>query len=160
MTPDQIITDVETVARDLARLRQELDRTLGRLADTELQLKDVRTERDQEHEHAEALQTERDREHQLAEALKTALANSAAIEQAIGIIAEKAGVSIPEARAKLKERSSDTRQTVSSVAERIIAGHEQAHLGPGDPEVARLLAAAGIPAEFWKNLTLNGAIFE
>ena len=161
MTPDQIISDIETVSAELARLRQELDRVLGRLADTELQLKDVRSERNHEHDVAEGLKAERDEEHGLVEELRTILANNVAIEQAIGIIAEKAHVDVTEARSRLKGFSRDHDSKMRAVAAAIVAGQNpKAALVPGDPSVAELVAAAGIPLEFWNNLTLNGAIFE
>jgi hypothetical protein len=164
MTPDQIINDVEDVADDLARLRTEIDRVvsrlLGRLADTELQLEDVRSERDQEHQLAESLKAALANSERLAASLKTAIDNGAAIEQAIGVIAEKAGIGIPEARSRLKSYSRGTRQHISAVAANIIAGKDPASLRHGAPDVGRIIAAAGIPLDFWNGLTLNGAIFE
>lgn len=146
MNTELTITHVEEVSTGLAQLREQFERLVGRLADAELQLQDVRSERDEEHA--------------LAEALKTALANSAAIEQAIGIIAEKAGVSIPEARQKLKGYSRDHDQKMRAVAERLVAGVDPKSPSFGDPETARLIVETGIPLEFWNALTLNGAIFE
>jgi hypothetical protein len=165
MTPDQIINDVENVADDLARLRTEIDRVvsrlLGRLADTELQLEDVRSERDQEHQLAESLKAKLANSERLAASLQTAAANSAAIEAAVGIIAGKTGLGIPEAKARLKSHARDTRQTIHAVADRLLAAQDPANLDRGTgSEAKRIIASAGIPLTFWNALTLNGAIFE
>jgi len=127
------------------------------LADKDLQLADVRRERDEEHRRAE-------HEHQLAEALQVALANSVTIEQAVGIVAEKAGVGIEEAKARLKRRSRDTRQRIDALAARVVATREPVCSRP-DPEVDRIIVAAvgrpdGVPIAFWDALTLNGEIFK
>lgn len=146
MNSEQTITHVEQVSTVLAQLRQQVERLVGRLADAELQLADVRTERDEEHK--------------LAETLKTALANSAAIEQAIGIIAEKAHIDVTEARARLKSYSRDHDQKMRAVAQRLVAGVDPKSASYGDPEMDRLIAEVGVPLEFWTALTLNGAIFK
>lgn len=164
MTPDQIINDVETVAAELARVRTDMDRVvarmLGRLADSELQLEDVRAERDQEHQLAESLKTALANSERLAASLKTAIDNSYAIEEAAGIIAGKTGMGIPEAKAHLRSHARDRRETIEAVADRLVAYQERPSLGHADPEVARIIATAHVPLDFWKSLTLDGAIFE
>jgi hypothetical protein len=160
MTDTQALTSFERIAGELAGLRDEFDRLLGQRADSELQLKDVRSERDQEHQLAAAMKTERDEQHRLAEALKTALDNSAAIEQAIGIIAQKAGVGIPEARARLKGYSRSHDKQIRAVAASIVAAQDPKTPRHGQAEVTRVITEAGIPLSFWNALTLNGAVFE
>lgn len=172
MNPDQTITtDVELA---LAQLETEVHRLVDLLADTRLQLADVRAERDQEHQLAEDARAQRDKERRFAESLKAALANSATIQQSLtaafaknaaiaaacGVISEKAGVSIDEAEAKIKGFSRSHSEPMRAVAARILDAQDPKSPSYGDPEVARILASVGIPLEFWKNLTLNGAIFE
>jgi cation transport ATPase len=161
VTDTETVTSFERIAGELAELRNEFDRMLGQLADAELQLKDVRSERDQQHHLAAALKTERDEEHRLAEALKAALDHSAGIEQAIGIIAEKAGVGIPEARARLKGYSRAHDKQIRAVAASIVAAQDPKSSTHLAADVAGVIThVAGIPLEFWNALTLDGAIFE
>jgi len=179
MTHDQTITtDVELA---LAQLETEVHRLVDLLADTRLQLADVRAERDQEHqlaeqEHqlAEATRAQLDKEHRYAESLKAALANSAAIQESLnaafaknaaiaaacGVVSEKAGVSIDEAQAEIKRFSRGHGEPMRAVAARIIAAQDPKSPSYGDSEVARIIANVGVPQEFWNALTLNGAIFE
>jgi hypothetical protein len=164
MTPDQIINDVETIADDLARLRTGIDRVaarlLGRLADTELQLEDVRSERDKEHQLAESLKAKLANSERLAASLQTAIANSVAIEKAAGIIAGKTGMGITEAKARLRSHARDRRETIESVADRLVAAQDPATRRHGAGEAERIITSAGIPLDFWNALTLDGAVFE
>jgi cation transport ATPase len=163
MTDTETVTSFERIAGELATLRNEFDRLLGQLADAELQLKDVRSERDQQHLLAAALKTERDQQHRLAGALKAALDHSASIEQAIGIIAEKAGVGIPEARARLKGYSRAHDKQIRAVAASIVAAQDPKSSTHDTTEAARVITEAapfGVPFAFWNALTLAGAIFE
>lgn len=146
-------TDIDSVTAELARLRNEFDLLAGKLADAKLQLDDVRSERDQEHEVAETLRVAL--EHNAA-----ILATSTAIEQAVGIIAEKAGVDVTAARARLKGYSRGHDEKMSAVAASIVAAQDPATHGHGDPDVARLIAGSGIPGEFWNELTLGGLVFQ
>jgi hypothetical protein len=153
MSTDTILDDVERVSTDLARLYQAVAELVDRVADRDLQLADVRAERDQAHQLVEALQT-------IVQQIRDAAENSAPIDRAIGIVAAQAGVSLDDGRARLKNYSRRKRKTIAATAASIIADQERAALGYGNPEVARVIASAGIPTEFWKALTLNGAIFE
>jgi hypothetical protein len=164
----QTVTDVERFSTELAHLRHQVGQLLGRLADTELQLGDVRSERDQEHQLAEEahrfaqlLQAALDNSVAIAEGLQSALAASAAVEQAKGIVAQKAGVSVTEAHDLLRGYSRDKSEKLRVIAAAVVAAQDPAtpH-DPGHPDPIREILAGGIPREFWESLTLNGAIFE
>jgi DNA repair exonuclease SbcCD ATPase subunit len=140
MSSTQTIADAERVSDELARVRNQLARVLARL-------EDVRTERDEQR--------------RLAEHLQTALENNAAIEQAIGIIAEKAHVDVTEARAHLKSYSRGHAEKLRTIAHAVVdAQNPKSPVASDNPKVERIIASVAIPAEFWKNLTLDGAIFE
>jgi vacuolar-type H+-ATPase subunit I/STV1 len=167
------IDDVEHVVEELTRTQNELQRVLGQLADSQLQLGDVRTERNHENERADQEhQTAAEMRRQLAAAneltaqaqqrlsnILTKLADSTTIGAAEGIIAEKAGVPVGQAHHMLSSYSRKHEgRRISDVAAEVVAEHEKRT--PAMETIDAIILGIGVPQAFWDELTLNGAIFE